>query len=180
MINKNYTKRFRFITLVYCSLPIHCFLVSILKIFSEIHFFLFVFGLAFSTSLVLIGVWSLFWYASTTMGLKASTIYLTSDFLSIVVYDLLLMVIGFAGFYAFVGIMDAQGNLVDDFLTCLYFSIVTFTTLGYGDFRPTEATRAIAAIEAIVGFIMFAYIIGTAVSIGRVTLKDKEIQKVGN
>ena len=38
---------------------------------------------------------------------------------------------------------------------CLYFSIVTFTTLGYGDFRPTPECRMFAATEAVLGYIYF-------------------------
>ena len=41
----------------------------------------------------------------------------------------------------------------------LYFSVVTFTTLGYGDFKPTEKTRPIAAVEAIVGLVLMAFLI---------------------
>jgi len=37
------------------------------------------------------------------------------------------------------------------FLSCLYYSVVTFTTLGYGDFTPVGLSRAIAAIEAFTG-----------------------------
>lgn len=37
------------------------------------------------------------------------------------------------------------------FLSCLYYSIVTFTTLGYGDFTPVGISRAIAAFEAFTG-----------------------------
>lgn len=37
------------------------------------------------------------------------------------------------------------------FLSCLYYSIVTFTTLGYGDFTPVGISRAIAALEAFTG-----------------------------
>lgn len=37
------------------------------------------------------------------------------------------------------------------FLSCLYYSIVTFTTLGYGDFTPVGISRAIAAVEAFTG-----------------------------
>jgi hypothetical protein len=37
------------------------------------------------------------------------------------------------------------------FLSSLYFSVVTFTTLGYGDFTPVGISRAIAAIEAFTG-----------------------------
>lgn len=37
------------------------------------------------------------------------------------------------------------------FFECLYYSVVTFTTLGYGDFVPIGISRAFAAIEAFVG-----------------------------
>jgi len=37
------------------------------------------------------------------------------------------------------------------FLSSLYYSVVTFTTLGYGDFTPVGISRAIAAIEAFTG-----------------------------
>ncbi|MCP4988759.1 MAG: pentapeptide repeat-containing protein [Colwellia sp.] len=37
------------------------------------------------------------------------------------------------------------------FASSLYYSIVTFTTLGYGDFTPVGISRAIAAIEAFTG-----------------------------
>jgi hypothetical protein len=37
------------------------------------------------------------------------------------------------------------------FWSCLYYSVVTFTTLGYGDFTPVGISRAIAALEAFTG-----------------------------
>lgn len=45
-------------------------------------------------------------------------------------------------------------NITDKFnllMSCLYYSVVTFTTLGYGDFTPVGISRAIAAIEAFTG-----------------------------
>ena len=36
-------------------------------------------------------------------------------------------------------------------LDCLYFSVVTFTTLGYGDLTPTGLSRIVAACEAFTG-----------------------------
>lgn len=48
------------------------------------------------------------------------------------------------------------------FLNCLYFSGVTFTTLGYGDFRPQPGvSRLIAWIEAFIGAFMIALFIFT-------------------
>jgi tetratricopeptide (TPR) repeat protein len=47
-------------------------------------------------------------------------------------------------------------------LTHLYFSIVTFTTLGYGDFSPTEdIARAVASIQAFLGLILSSLFIAT-------------------
>jgi hypothetical protein len=37
------------------------------------------------------------------------------------------------------------------FMSCLYYSVVTFTTLGYGDFTPIGISRAVAAFEAFSG-----------------------------
>lgn len=56
-------------------------------------------------------------------------------------------------------------NLISD---SLYFSVVTFTTLGYGDFQPTGAiTRTIASLEALAGVFLtglFIYSLGKQVS----------------
>lgn len=43
------------------------------------------------------------------------------------------------------------GENISLFGSCLYYSVVTFTTLGYGDFTPVGISRAIAAIEAFTG-----------------------------
>ncbi|RCU52831.1 MULTISPECIES: pentapeptide repeat-containing protein [Corallincola] len=40
---------------------------------------------------------------------------------------------------------------VNSALACLYFSVVTFTTLGYGDIAPVGLSRFIAAFEAFTG-----------------------------
>ena len=45
---------------------------------------------------------------------------------------------------------------------CLYFSTVTFTTLGYGDFRPLEGwSRIFAGTEAFIGALMMALFVYT-------------------
>ena len=42
----------------------------------------------------------------------------------------------------------------------LYFSIVTWTTLGYGDFAPIAASRLFAASEAMMGYVTMTILIG--------------------
>lgn len=43
-----------------------------------------------------------------------------------------------------------------DFLVCIYTSVITFTTLGYGDVHPIGFSRAVASVEAGIGIIMTA------------------------
>tara|TARA_R110000737_G_scaffold350031_1_gene387849 strand:+ start:1324 stop:2322 length:999 start_codon:yes stop_codon:yes gene_type:complete len=65
-------------------------------------------------------------------------------------------------FYAFTGLsyggniqaISAEQTLDENisfFFSSVYYSVVTFTTLGYGDFTPIGISRAIAAIEAFTG-----------------------------
>ena len=62
---------------------------------------------------------------------------------------------GLIGFFAIsymqVGLSGQHGPISLD--TALYFSIVTWTTLGYGDLQPTESLRLFAASEALIGYL---------------------------
>jgi len=60
----------------------------------------------------------------------------------------------------------SKGNLLNKttnyFIDCLYFSTITFTTLGYGDFRPLERWgRILAGSEAFIGAFMMALFVYT-------------------
>ncbi len=46
-----------------------------------------------------------------------------------------------------------------DFGYCLYYSIVTFTTLGYGDIHPLGYSHLIASVEALTGAFSMALIV---------------------
>jgi len=62
------------------------------------------------------------------------------------------------------GINDTSigGSTSNIFLDCVYFSTVTFTTLGYGDFRPLEGwSRIFAGSEAFIGALMMALFVYT-------------------
>ena len=74
----------------------------------------------------------------------------------------LLFIVFCAILYTFTGVSfegevkvyNAQASFSDNislFIAYLYYSVVTFTTLGYGDFTPVGISRAIAAIEAFTG-----------------------------
>jgi len=83
----------------------------------------------------------------------------------------LMMIVACSVLFGFTGIYD-NGQFVtfDSQLSvwenikhwgnCLYFSVVTFTTLGYGDLVPSHAARMIAAIEAFTGsFTMAVFVV---------------------
>ena len=48
-------------------------------------------------------------------------------------------------------------------LNCIYYSVVTFTTLGYGDFIPIGYSKAVAAIEAFTGSFTIALFVVVSV-----------------
>jgi hypothetical protein len=60
----------------------------------------------------------------------------------------------------------SKGNLINkatnNYIDCVYFSAITFTTLGYGDFRPLEGWgRILAGSEAFIGAFMMALFVYT-------------------
>jgi len=50
-----------------------------------------------------------------------------------------------------------RGDYALDFFGCLYFSAVTYSTVGFGDFTPEGALRMIAGVEALSGFILIGW-----------------------
>ncbi len=61
-------------------------------------------------------------------------------------------ILSFSLVYRFYGIIDtASGEITKRYLTSLYFSITTWSTLGYGDFRPVAEVRLLTSFEAILG-----------------------------
>lgn len=48
-------------------------------------------------------------------------------------------------------------------MTSLYFVVITFTTVGYGDISPvTTAERVMTCLGMMVGVVMLGYIVSTA------------------
>ena len=55
-----------------------------------------------------------------------------------------------------------KNNVTRNFPDSFYFSLITFTTLGYGDFRPLEGWgRILAGSEAFIGAFMMALFVYT-------------------
>ena len=83
------------------------------------------------------------------------------DPLRVVIFSCL-VIVAFALIYSLTGLSFSGESLALNsemslwanfkiFMTSLYFSIVTFTTLGYGDLAPMGYARAFAAVEAFIG-----------------------------
>ena len=85
--------------------------------------------------------------------------------LSLLFGSFLLMVVVFAWVHQQIGLMDVSGpgmRGTRNFGDALYFSVVTITTIGYGDFIPMGAGRSIAALQGLLGY----FILGIMVSTG--------------
>ncbi len=74
----------------------------------------------------------------------------------------LITIFSFALLFFIFGITDGSARIsfemantwlenLNNFFNSLYFSVVTFTTLGYGDLSPAGWTRVFAAVEAFIG-----------------------------
>lgn len=61
-------------------------------------------------------------------------------------------------------------GVVTGFETALYFSLVTFSTVGYGDAVPAQEWRIFAALEGVNGFLLIgwstAYLVAAGIRVG--------------
>jgi len=78
----------------------------------------------------------------------------------------LLFILYFALTYLGSGLQDCANNscVSASFYESVYFSIVTATTLGYGDFSPPNSIQLVAAIQAITGYIFLGLTIAAIIS----------------
>jgi len=70
------------------------------------------------------------------------------------------IVFSFAGIYEYFGLCVGGVPTDVDFPTALYFSVVTWTTLGYGDFAPPPSIRLLAGAQAVLGMMYFGLLVG--------------------
>jgi len=70
----------------------------------------------------------------------------------------------FANIYEILGTVAITGTeqYIKGLWEHLYFSVVTFTTLGYGEYTPRGYAKLAASIQAILGLGYFAFIVGVS------------------
>ncbi|MCS5489896.1 ion channel [Algoriphagus limi] len=88
------------------------------------------------------------------------------EFVLVIAFSYFIVNLVFAGIYYSIGIehlsgIDEQTQFVSPFWGAFFFSSQTLTTVGYGHISPLGSlTNAVAAVEALVGLMMFALITG--------------------
>jgi Ion channel len=79
-------------------------------------------------------------------------------------YQSVVLIFTFAGLYRGHPVKYDPAHIPDcllsEYTTSLYFSVVTWTTLGYGDCTPAPDIRLVAAFEALVGNLSFGMAVG--------------------
>ena len=104
-------------------------------------------------------------------SIKTALLEILSAYLIMTLFNLL----GFAIIYYFFGICCDKEPV--DFTTSLYFSVVTWTTLGYGDLSPLPELRLVAAFEAFMGYLYMAVLVGIALELIHAKLQEKKIKQ---
>ncbi|MDZ7714432.1 MAG: potassium channel family protein [Rhodovibrio sp.] len=67
------------------------------------------------------------------------------------------LIVLFAGIYRAYGLAECP---FPDTALAIYFSTVTWTTLGYGDFSPIDSLRLLSAGQAVIGYLFLGLIVG--------------------
>lgn len=94
-------------------------------------------------------LWLTLWYNSQKRYLMLNK----SPMFYAGLYLILIPVFAFLYFYAPFIILDLQGH-TDNLVTSFYFSIVTITTLGYGDIKPIgEISKIVTASQSLFGIL---------------------------
>lgn len=83
------------------------------------------------------------------------------------------LILYFGLLYSQYGLLDLENNVSFNANDGLYFSIVTWTTLGYGDFRPVPNIRLLAGFEALLGYVYMGVFISLLI---RYFIKDSKNQ----
>jgi len=97
-----------------------------------------------------------------TEGVEFKIIARAALFLFDSTYLLLATITAFAALYLLCPVINVACTSGKD---ALYFSIVTFTTLGYGDLTPNDQFKIVAAGQAVLGYITLGLIVGYAGSL---------------
>ncbi len=87
-----------------------------------------------------------------------------------------LTILSFSMLYRWLQVTGPDGLVAHSAADNLYFSMVTFSTLGYGDFRPTESARLVAAFQSIIGDLHLGIFVGAAFYAADYLMSEQQAQ----
>lgn len=97
-----------------------------------------------------------YWFAELTCGYGTKWINVLVTWIAIILISALLFSAG-NGVTKSSGEYEEKAGFIKAFPRAFYFSVVTFTTLGYGDYEPKSGKyRVIASLESVLGAFMMA------------------------
>lgn len=116
-----------------------------------------------ASAAILIGLLTILSVSVLYSGIgKARSIWLV---LVIATTGMLATIGHFAVLYRWLGIRDSSGAVSASYSEAFYFSVVTWTTLGYGDFVPIGLSRWVVIIQVLSGYVLMALFIAALVRI---------------
>jgi len=119
------------------------------------------------TSGIVVGIAGAMFSSAYFVTLSISAVYrsgITVGTLFVFGLRLVELILMFAVIYRITGIAGPGGR-AETLGPCLYFSIITITTVGYGDWIPLPQSRAFAAFEALLGYVYMALFIAALISL---------------
>ncbi|WP_201616855.1 potassium channel family protein [Psychrobacter urativorans] len=102
--------------------------------------------------------------------------------LAMTVLNAFLFLLTFAAVYQKIGIVDTtlDGNPITyDFWNCCYYSVITFTSTGYGDFRPQGIGRVLASVHSLIGYLVLGLLASTSMSVVKWTANNSGVDRGG-
>lgn len=119
--------------------------------------------------------WQRFAYNSMSSYYCVAFFLVVSIFFSFLYYLLLPLI---QGSPALIHNTDsASGKAVVNYIDCLYFSVTTQTTIGYGDIVPSSFLGKVSSMtQSVFGYIYFAFLI--ALFTTRAILKSKKTSNI--
>ena len=112
-------------------------------------------------NLVIQGLGSVFWLRKITTSIKSEKDFTNIKILKVLLYSFLLFTLihtfhSLVWSGCFYGIPEIS-NQFSSFSEAVYFSMVTFTTLGYGDISLSSDWRLLSSLEAINGIMLIGW-----------------------
>ena len=96
-------------------------------------------------------IWNYILYLTTANGTKYERLIISTGILSVLFFPALYSICSLFNNHC---IQNNNNVPIKNFFNLIYFSIVTLTTLGYGDYHPVGFSKCISIIEAMLGYVL--------------------------